>query len=67
MSARRSQYAFAFLAAIALVAFVLCAADIWCLLPPFVHMLAFSALTGLVLGATIRVIRERRELQARKP
>ena len=66
-SARRSRNVFSVLAAIALVAFVLCATDIWCLFHPLVHMLAFSSVTGLALGATIRVIRERRELQARKP
>lgn len=63
---RRSRAVIGTLAFIPLLAALSCTYQLpvfWCAIDPFFYMLAFSSLAGLYIGATIRLIRERRKLR----
>lgn len=63
---RRSRAVTGAVAFVPLLAALSCASGLgafWCAIDPFLYMLAFSALAGLYIGATIRLIRERRKLE----
>lgn len=63
---RRSRTVIGTLAFVPLLAALSCTfglALFWCGIDPFFFMLAFSSLAGLYIGATIRLIRERRKLR----
>ncbi len=64
-AARRSRRVIGALAFVPLLASLSCSSldALWCVIPPFFYMLAFSSLAGLFIGATIRLIRERRKLE----